>query len=146
MNKKDLYLFNSVKSLQFLNSFRPTSTPFNEHSSPGLSNINIHSFLVKSHFNSSNTVYQKNTKEENKKTEFVQEGKGVEEDDFELFDKPIKVSRTLLNSTDKTSNDVDDKQSDEQKIDVQEGSSKRKSKQQNKSISKKPKMSFKIVD
>jgi len=146
MNKKDLYLFNSVKSVQFLNSFRPTSTPFNEHSSPGLSNINIHSYLVKSHFNSSNTVYQKNTIEENKKTEFVQEGKGVEEeDDYELFDKPILVSRTLLNSKDQIASDVDDQKSDGQKIDVQEGSSKRKTNQK-KTIAKKPKMSFKIVD
>ena len=70
MNRKDLYLFNTVKSVQFLKSFRPSSTPLNDFASPGLSNINIHSFLVKSCESPSNVVYKKETLEENKKTEF----------------------------------------------------------------------------
>ena len=93
MNSKDLFLFNSVKNIQFLKSFRPSSTPFNDLASPGLSNINVHSFLVQSHFSTSNTVYQKSTKEDDKKTEFVQEGKGIE--DESIFD-PIKIDRTML--------------------------------------------------
>ena len=136
MNNKELYLFNSVKSIQYLKSFRPSSTPFNEFSSPGLSNVKIHSFLVQSHFNSSNLVYQKHTKEENKKTEFVQEGKGV--DEKELF-KPILVERTLL--------DGDDEIPDSNKnIQPQAGTSKRKSDSKNSKPSKKSRISFKIVD
>lgn len=95
MNNKDLYLFNTVKSVQFLKSFRPSSTPFNDKVSPGLSNINIHSYLTRSHFNNPPLVYKKETKEEHIPSKFVQEGKGIED----VLFKPIKIKHTLLEAS-----------------------------------------------
>ena len=95
MNQKDLYLFNTVKCVNFISTFRPSSTPFNDFASPGLSNVKIHSLLTISHFNNPPHVFIKNTKEENKKTEFVQEGRGVQEE-TEIFLKPILIEHTLL--------------------------------------------------
>ena len=139
MNNKELYLFNSVKSIQYLKSFRPSSTPFNEFSSPGLSNVKIHSFLVQSHFSTSNIVYQKSTKEEAKKTEFVQEGKG-REDEESIFD-PIQIDRTLLEGEEVSADD--DKTIE---TNVQKGTSKRKIKSETNKKSKKSRTYFKIVD
>lgn len=139
MNNKQLYLFNSVKNIQFLKTFRPSSTPFNELASPGLSNVKIHSFLVQSHFSTSNIVYQKSTKEEAKKTEFVQEGKG-RDDEESIFD-PIQIDRTLLEG--------EEVSADDDKIvetNVQMGTSKRKIKSETNKKSKKSRTYFKIVD
>ena len=139
MNNKQLYLFNSVKNIQFLKTFRPSSTPFNELASPGLSNVKIHSFLVQSHFSTSNIVYQKSTKEEAKKTEFVQEGKG-REDEESIFD-PIQIDRTLLEGEEVSADD--DKTIE---TNVQKGTSKRKIKSETNKKSKKSRTYFKIVD
>lgn len=154
MNQKDMFLFNSVKSVQFLKTFRPTSTPFNEFSSPGLSNVNIHSFLIQSHFNSPKLVYQKETKEENKKTEFVQEGKGVSNEKFMY--NPIQVERTILEEEDKSLNKDDkvdnaeiltnDDESQQNEQQQQQQSVKRKKSETDVPAKKKSKFMFKIVD
>ena len=91
-----------MKSVQFLKTFRPSSTPFNDFASPGLSNINVHSFLIKSHFNTPNLVYQKETKDEKSKTEFIQEGKGPEIPEIVKLN-PIKIKRTLLDKIEESS-------------------------------------------
>lgn len=97
MNKKEMFYFNnSTRSVQFFRSFRPSSTPSNSFVSPGLSNTNIYSLYVKSHFNTPPLVYQKETKEEVGKTEFVQEGKGLDND--KRLKLPILVERTLLDA------------------------------------------------
>ena len=140
MNRKDLFLFNSVKSVQLLKSFRPSSTPLNDFASPGLSNINIHSFLVKSCESPSNVVYKKETLEENKKTEFVQEGKGfVEEEHEKIFEKPILIKRTLLEGEEK-------KESFEEPKTEQTGSNKSKLGKKELPSKKKSKFMFKVVD
>lgn len=147
MNQKDMFLFNSVKNVQFLKSFRPTSTPFNEFSSPGLSNIKIHSFLIQSHFNSPKLVYQKETKEEDKKTEFVQEGKGISNEKF-MF-KPIQVERTILEKEDDTISSEEPAtkpEESQQKEEQQQQAVKRKNPEKNIPPKKKSKFMFKIVD
>lgn len=142
MNNKQLYLFNTVKSVQYLKSFRPSSTPFYELSSPGLSNVNIHSFLVQSHFSTSNLVYQKSTTEENKKTEFVQEGKGIDNEES-IFD-PIQVDRTVLEGMEVAENE---EKNVEITSNLQTGAAKRKMKCETKAKKhKKPRTYFKIVD
>lgn len=143
MNQKDLYLFNTVKCLNFMRTFRPTSTPFNDFASPGLSNVNIHSILTLSHFNKPQHVFIKNTKEENKKTEFVQEGRGVQEE-TDIFLKPILIEHTLLDekkNPEKQSLQVADERSEtnpglKRKNDIKEKLPQKK----------KSKLMFKIVD
>lgn len=149
MNNKDLYLFNTVKSVQFLKSFRPSSTPFNDKVSPGLSNINIHSYLTRSHFNNPPLVYKKETKEEHIPSKFVQEGKGIED----VLFKPIKIKHTLLEASSSEPVDIEEKKTDvddevKQKIvNVTEEPKKRKKEKTSSPIKKKKsKLMFNILN
>jgi len=149
MNKKEMFYFNkSGRSNQFLNSFRPSSTPGTSFVSPGLSNSNIYTVFVKSHFNTPPLVYQKETKEEIGKTHFVQEGKGAE--DQINYNKPIEVDRTLLegliDDDDNTAADDDNEKSKDVEMSNQNETTLKRKKPIKKISSKKSKLSFKILD
>ena len=143
MNQKDLYLFNTVKCVNFMRTFRPSSTPFNDFASPGLSNVKIHSLLTISHFNNPQHVFIKNTKEENKKTEFVQEGRGVQEE-TEIFLKPILIEHTLLDE--KTSPEKQTLQVADERSQSTTGSKRKNEIKEKLPQKKKSKLMFKIVD
>jgi len=160
MNKKEMFYFNnSTRSVQFFRSFRPSSTPSNSFVSPGLSNTNIYSLYVKSHFNTPPLVYQKETKEEVGKTEFVQEGKGLDND--KRLKLPILVERTLLDADHQVGDGdveaveekpeenkpVENKTVENKTVEIKQNKATNKRQKEAKKVNtKKPKLSFKIVD
>jgi len=153
------YFNNSTRSVQFFRSFRPSSTPSNSFVSPGLSNTNIYSLYVKSHFNTPPLVYQKETKEEVGKTEFVQEGKGLDND--KRLKLPILVERTLLDADHQVGDGdveaveekpeenkpVENKTVENKTVEIKQNKATNKRQKEAKKVNtKKPKLSFKIVD